>query len=188
MATMNNISAALDSRSMSVGRFILLGVLRCGLVHTPHELRTIIGPNRARTNPEMVLRRGPRTRLGRGWPYWLVNPSFPSHKQNATQLMQSGIAIFSFHHKNFSKPSADHLTYGVLMASIHPAGDSYNHRPSDLQKLHATLPGFSFSRRLVLCVWLGRCSREGFWEGFYIRMVVLLFEGLFVPQFPRNNT
>jgi len=66
MATMNNISAALDSRSMSVGRFILLGVLRCGLVHTPHELRTIIGPNRARTNPEMVLRRGPRTRLGRG--------------------------------------------------------------------------------------------------------------------------
>ena len=52
--------------------------------------------------------------------------------------MQRGVAIFSFHHRNFPKPSADHLTHGVLMASMHPAGDSYNHRPSDLQKLYAT--------------------------------------------------
>ena len=47
--------------------------------------------------------------------------------------MQRGVAIFSFHHRNFPKPSADNLTHGVLMASMHPAGDSYNHRPSDLQ-------------------------------------------------------
>ena len=53
--------------------------------------------------------------------------------------MQRGVAIFSFHHRNFPKPSADHLTHGVLMASMHPAGDSYNHRPSDLQKLYATM-------------------------------------------------
>ena len=53
--------------------------------------------------------------------------------------MRCGVAIFSFHHRNFPKPSADHLTHGVLMASMYPAGDSYNHRPSDLQKLHATM-------------------------------------------------
>jgi len=136
----------------------------------------------------MVLRRGLRTRLGRGWPYWLVIPSFPSHIQNATQLMQSGVAIFSFHHRNFPKPSADHLTHGVLMALIHPAGDLYNHRPSDLQAAcHPTGILMSVVVRLVVVV-RSRGSREGFWEGFYIRMVVLLFEGLFVPQFPRNNT
>ena len=53
--------------------------------------------------------------------------------------MQRSVAIFSFHRRNFPKPSADHLTHGVLMASMHPAGDSYNHRPSDLQKLYATM-------------------------------------------------
>jgi hypothetical protein len=30
------------------------------------------------------------------------------------------------------------------MALMHPAGDSYNHRPSNLQKLHATMD-FIFS-------------------------------------------
>jgi|APGre2960657444_1045066.scaffolds.fasta_scaffold36193_3 hypothetical protein len=53
--------------------------------------------------------------------------------------MRRGVAIFSFHHWNFPKPSADHLTHGVLMASMYPAGDSYNRRPSDLQKLQATM-------------------------------------------------
>ena len=47
--------------------------------------------------------------------------------------MRRGVAIFSFHHWNFPKPSADHLTHGVLMASMYPAGDSYNRRPSDLK-------------------------------------------------------
>jgi hypothetical protein len=37
----------------------------------------------------------------------------PSHQQNVTQLMQHGITIFSFHHRNFPKPSAGHLTRGV---------------------------------------------------------------------------
>jgi hypothetical protein len=53
--------------------------------------------------------------------------------------MQRGVAIFSFHHRNFPKPSADHLTPGMLMASMHPAGDLYNHRPSNLQMLYATM-------------------------------------------------
>ena len=109
----------------------------------------------------MVLRRGPRTRLGRGWPNWLVNPSFPSHKQNATQLMQRGVAIFSFYHRNYSKPSTDHLTHGVLMASIHPAGDSYNHRPSDLHDVCHPTGNFILSSSCV--VWLvvrSRGSRE----------------------------
>jgi hypothetical protein len=78
--------------------------------------------------------------------------------------MQRGVAIFSFHHRNFPKPSADHLTHGVFMALIHPAGDSYNHRPQAerFEKLHATLPGFSCRRCCVAGCELGRGSREGF--------------------------
>ena len=53
--------------------------------------------------------------------------------------MQHGVAIFSFHHWNFPKPSGDHLTPGMSMASMHPAGDLYNHRPSNLQMLYATM-------------------------------------------------
>jgi len=76
--------------------------------------------------------------------------------------MQSGVAIFSFHHRNFPKPSADHLTHGVLMALIHPAGDLYNHRPSDLQAAcHPTGILMSVVVRLVVVV-RSRGSREGF--------------------------
>ncbi len=107
--------------------------------------------------------------------------------------MQRGIAIFSFHHRNFSKPSADHLTHDVLMASIHPAGDSYNHRPSDLQKLHATLPGFSFSR--CGCVGGVVCggSRWGLfvaqWAGEHFIFVASSFGPLRVnPLFTINYT
>jgi len=75
--------------------------------------------------------------------------------------MQRGVAIFSFYHRNYSKPSTDHLTHGVLMASIHPAGDSYNHRPSDLHDVCHPTGNFILSSSCV--VWLvvrSRGSRE----------------------------
>ena len=75
--------------------------------------------------------------------------------------MQRGVAIFSFYHRNYSKPSTDYLTHGVLMASIHPAGDSYNHRPSDLHDVCHPTGNFILSSSCV--VWRvvrSRGSRE----------------------------
>jgi hypothetical protein len=76
IATMNNISAALDSRSMSVGRFILLGVLAaCGLVRCEHPTMTHFGGIRRRSAMWFFQLRSGAARWCRCWSCVVISSS-----------------------------------------------------------------------------------------------------------------
>ena len=81
--------------------------------HSIFSFQSLNWPKSSKDIPINGVLKGSTHSAGTHWAYWVINPSFPSHQQNVTQLMQRGITIFSFQHRNFPKPSADHLTHGV---------------------------------------------------------------------------